>query len=331
MAHESRSLADRDRMRRFVRLGRGALGAAFSIGPGYEVQPPGTRARYDRVTGYYLDLRKKAAAPLRLRMTGHGETMAPGPTALAQRALGFHESWIAGDESARETSLNAAETLLARAQREDDALLWRYDVDVPRYAQVAPWYSAMAQGQAASAFVRAYGMTLDAHWADAALAAVEPLITHRWRLVAPTDAGPVLEEVATTPPSRVLNGWIFALWGLWDVGVALRDLPAQSLFTESAAALASTLPEYDVGWWTRYSLYPPIAPDLAKPFYHALHVAQMPALYRMTEDPVFAEAAARWRSYDTAMNRVRAVTAKAVPVIRSSFRPPRRQPCTRGE
>jgi heparosan-N-sulfate-glucuronate 5-epimerase len=83
--------------------------------------------------------------------------------------------------------------------------------------------------------------------------------------------------------------------------------------------LSKMLFEYDVGWWTRYSLFPPVAPDLAKPFYHTLHVAQMPALYGMTGSSVFADAAERWNRYDRVANRARAVAAKAPSVIRDSW------------
>jgi hypothetical protein len=307
-------------MRRYGALGRGALGAAFSIGPGYEPQPPGLQARYDRVAGYYLDLRQKAAAELKPRVTGRGQLVEPGPTTTAQLALGLHERWLAGEGQALAPCLDAASHLLGRAERSDRALFWWNDVDVPKYQQQGPLLSCMPQGQAASAFVRVYLATKDESWADAALAAIRPLVGGGQRgLVVETPAGPVLEEATTTPPSHILNGWVFALWGLWDVATGLGDPPARASFDASSAALSALLPSYDVGWWTRYSLFPPVAPDLAKPFYHRIHAAQMRPLFEMTRDSVFQEAGARWKRYDTGIARARAVFAKAPEVVRQAW------------
>src|SRR5262249_41389500 len=163
-------------LRRVVNRARGAFGAAFSIGPGYERQSAATQASYDAVRGYYLDLRNKAAAPLRPRVSGHGEVVEPGPTAAAQRALGTHERWLAGDERALEAFIDDIAALHSRARASDGMLLWEYQVDVPKFDRVAPWHSAMAQGQAASAFVRAYLATGEERWAQPALPPVRPLM-----------------------------------------------------------------------------------------------------------------------------------------------------------
>jgi hypothetical protein len=317
VGHEPRAPAGGALLRSVLTLARGAAGAAFSLGPGYEPQPRGTNATYDRISGYYLDLRPKAAAELRPRVTGRGEVNPPGPTATAQRALGLHERWLAGEKMVFDRFLEEIRVLHDRAEQHEHELLWAHHVDVPKYRQRAPLYSCMAQGQAASAFVRAYLATEDGGWAEAALAAIRPLLGNGSAgLVCRTGAGPVLEEVPSEPPSHVLNGWIFGLWGLWDVATGLDDSEARARFEESSAALERMLLSYDVRWWSRYSLFPPVAPDLAKPFYHRIHVAQLPALHRMTGVPLYEEAARRWASYDRLANRTRAVAGKGSSIIR---------------
>ena len=304
MGEKSRPPTRGTHLPRLLTLTRGAVGAALSRGPGYEPQPVGLNTRHDRVSGYYLDLRRKAAAELRPRVTGRGEMILPGPTATAQRALGLHEAWLMGDQKAFEGFLEEAQRLRDRAIEVGTSLLWQYDVDVPKFRQRAPWYSCMAQGQAASAFVRAHIATKQEHWAEAALAAVHPLVVdgERLGLVTATPYGPALEEATTNPPSRILNGWIFGLWGLWDVAIGLTDAHCRGLFNASTEALAQMLAAYDVGWWTRYSLFPPVAPDLAKPFYHTLHVAQISALFSLTGIADFGDYAERWRAYDRFRN-----------------------------
>jgi len=120
----------------------------------------------------------------------------------------------------------------------------------------------------------------------------------------------VLEEYPGT--SGVLNGWIFSLWGLRDVGLDLGDRRAERLFESSSKALAARLSLYDTGWWSKYSL---LEGDLAKPFYHRLHIVQLRVMSELVYEPAFATAAERWERFDTRLAASRAVAAKAKRVL----------------
>jgi heparosan-N-sulfate-glucuronate 5-epimerase len=282
------------------------VAAALSLGPGYEPQPIGRCFGPEDVRGYYLDLSAKttsptAAAPERLV-----------PAGLAQLALGWWERSLNGEARALEEFDTACELLLRRSVPQDDALLWPYDMAVPKYRLQPPWFSAMAQGQIASVFVRAVPRHDGA--ANAALQALRPLLARAQPFVVDTKAGPALEEAPTKPSSRVLNGWIYALWGVRDVAVGLGSLEAAALFEESVEALLTTLDEYDTGWWSRYSLWAG-GRDLAKPFYHRIHVAQLEALHMLTGAAKFETVATRWREYDTRAAATRAVLAKGREVL----------------
>lgn len=288
---------------------RGGLGAVFSQGPGYEPQPPGSFATFDEVSGYYVDLRQKAIAPLRPRRTARGEVAPPGPTALAQRALGLYDRYLAGQDDTPRAFLDSIDALLACATRSDGFPLWYYSVAVPKYARTAPWLSCMAQGQAASALTRAFLLTGDQQLAeDAERAALA--VAHfgaQQGLLVPTHAGPIPQECPSDPPSHILNGWIYFLWGLSDVARALKSSEAMSLFDRCTEALRLRIKEYDLGWWSRYSLYPPASPDLAKPFYHRIHVVQMQMMYRMTHLQEFNDVSVSWRRALRLRNVTRAV------------------------
>ena len=52
------------------------------------------------------------------------------------------------------------------------------------------------------------------------------------------DGAPVPEEYPTDPPSFVLNGGIFALWGLYDVGAGARRREVAREFEPGADTLA---------------------------------------------------------------------------------------------
>jgi heparosan-N-sulfate-glucuronate 5-epimerase len=295
----------------FVRplaLGQRVAGALFSYGSGYEPQPPGLRFEADRVCGYFVDFRSKTDAK------AARDPSLLLPVDLAQLALGWYERMLFGDRRAGPHFEYACRLLLDRAEASDDALLWPHGLRVPKYGLAGRWYSGMAQGQAASVFVRAYLHSRNAGYAIAARQAIEPLLRCDSRFVTATPAGPILEEAEADPPSHILNGWIFTLWGLWDVQVGLADEDVRPLVDETIGCLRAHIESYDVGWWTRYSLFPHILPDLAKPFYHRLHVHQMAVLYRLTGISEFGSAAERWASYDSTSARCLALAQK-IPFI----------------
>ena len=294
---------------------QGGIGAAFSVGPGYERQPLNVQASYERVDGYFVDLRLKALSSDRPRVNARGDVTSPGPTLLAQRALGFYDRHLSGEGQAAERVLDAVRMLLERGSYRDRALVWEYTTPVPKYGLRPPWRSCMAQGQGASALLRAYLLTGDEAYVEAALAAVGALTAKEAELVACEPEGPVLQECVTSPPSHILNGWIYALWGVWEVAVLVGDRASSDLFDRSVAALAALVPSYDTGWWSRYSLYSPLAPDVAKPFYHRIHVVQLQAMHRLTGATVFGEVAGRFAAYDRALHRARAVAVGGARVL----------------
>jgi hypothetical protein len=280
--------------------------SAFSRGVGYEAQPPGSFFETDRVRGYFIDFRAKTTSP---------SAAAPEklfPAGLAQLALGFSERMLSGDARAADEFQRVCALLEEKAERRGEELRWRYDISIPKYRLEPPLYSALAQAQIASVFVRAYLLSGDPRNAETALGAIRPLLDTSSDLVAETSDGIVLEESPSEPPSHILNGWIYALWGLWEVEVALKEPRAGQMLATSMNCLRAKLSSYDVGWWTKYSLYPHLLVDLAKPFYHRLHVDQLEILYRLTGFSDFAVTAHRWRGYDTALRRAAAVAQKAV-------------------
>jgi heparosan-N-sulfate-glucuronate 5-epimerase len=283
-----------------------AWSAALSRGTGYEPQPLGHFSRIDEVHGYFIDFSAKTKAPSATQPLGLS------PAALAQLALGWWERSLHGDPHALGHFERVCTLLEGRAVPRGAELRWPYDEPVPKYGLHPPWYSALAQGQAASVFARAYVAWGHERHRMAALAAIQPLLANGPSdLVTNEDSCAVLEEAPSSPPSHILNGWIYALWGLWEIHVAFAHEASADAFSASMDCLRRSLPKYDVGWWTKYSLYPFPLTDLAKPFYHALHVHQLDILYRLTGFRDLLETRSRWSSYDTPTARARVVVQKA--------------------
>ena len=287
-------------------IGVESLRSAFSFGPGYEPQPPGLHLDPSTPRGYYIDFRAKTTA-----LSARAPEQLP-PAGLAQLALGWWERRLSGEATADERFMEVCRLLERSGIADGDELVWPYPEAVRKYGLEPPWLSALAQGQAASVFVRAFLQSGDERFASAARRAIASLLPgSRSGLVATTARGPVPEEAPSNPPSLILNGWIYALWGLWDVARGLGDTASDAFFTASVDCLRRSIDKYDVGWWSLYSLFPFRLPDLAKPFYHRLHVDQLDVLYRLVGYSELRVAAQRWRAYDTPVRRVVVVAEKA--------------------
>jgi hypothetical protein len=183
---------------------------------------------------------------------------------------------------------------------------------MPKYDLAPGWSSAMGQGEGISVLLRAHALTDDEGYLSMAIAAVEAMSVDvaRGGVMRKLDGHTVLEEYPAERPAAVLNGWIFALLGVHELANVTGDPVVRRLFEQSAAGLISLLPRYDVGWWSRYSLYDHGRPDLAKPFYQRLHAVLLDALNLVRPDRRLVDMARRWESQITPRALVRATQDK---------------------
>ena len=120
-----------------------------------------------------------------------------------------------------------------------------------------------------------------------------------------------IEEYLVEPPSHILNGFVWALWGVRDFALWSRDAEAGAIFEEAVSTLQKNLGRYDAGFWSLYELTPAGPRMLASPYYHRLHVIQLHVLHRLTGQSVFREYAERWaRLGRNPLGKARAVTEK---------------------
>jgi hypothetical protein len=160
----------------------------------------------------------------------------------------------------------------------------------------------MAQGFALSGLCRAYQETSDDKYMETARRALKALEipVSEGGLVAIDEAGNVFyEEWALLPAPHILNGHIFTLFGLYDYYRATGDGRAHELFEAGADAVRNCLPDYDTGFWSRYSLDTPRLYNhwtIAAPIYQQVHVDLLRFLYKITGDKIFARYANRWEA-----------------------------------
>lgn len=257
-------------------------------------QPRGTFTAGDPASGFYIDLTGVAhsygppdhATGWFEFLSEKRDRLLPGQ--LLQLGLG---SWQLRDEDPRWLRLHADIARWAAVDMDGYGRFTHRSAMPHTYRLPAPWYSSFAQGLGASLFVRAAAALDDEVWLEHAARAVAPLLAEDSALVAETEDGPVLQEYPTVPPAHVLNGWMWSLWGLYDVAHAtgIDQHPslapvaqaAGEMFDRSLATLVSWLPRYDAAGWSRYDLFPHTVTNVASPFYQRLHVEMLTATYEL--------------------------------------------------
>jgi hypothetical protein len=243
------------------------------------------------------------------------------PIAIAQWGLGNYNLFCERQSEQRKRKFVAASDWLC-AHLEQNALglwVWNHQFDWEyRSTLKAPWYSGLAQGQGISLLLRAYRATGTAAYFDAAKKAFGSFLKSTSEGgVTFTDAQGNLwfEEYVVSPPTHILNGFIWALWGVYDYFLATESSAARNLFAQATLTLRENLASYDLGFWSLYEQSGTMLPMIASPFYHRLHVIQLRIMQRISGDEIFGHYADKWEGYA----RSRAKRARAL-CYKSAFK-----------
>jgi heparosan-N-sulfate-glucuronate 5-epimerase len=225
------------------------------------------------------------------------------PIAIAQWGLGNYNLFRQSQSDARKKKFLAASDWLCShiELNSHEAWVWNHHFDWEyRSPLKAPWYSALAQGQGISLLARAYRETVSAAYLEAAARVFTSFLksTSEGGVTFTDTRGNLwFEEYMVSPPTHILNGFIWAAWGVYDYFLATRNRAARNLFEEATRTLRANLSRYDLGFWSLYEQSGTMFPMIASPFYHRLHVVQLRVMHRLTGDEIFARFADKWESY----------------------------------
>ena len=188
---------------------------------------------------------------------------------------------------------------------------WLTSTPMKKFGLYRPFPSAMVQGLAISCLCRAYLLTNDTRYQHAAAAALPPFdIDVREGGVLSLDSGDVFyEEYPSYPYHHVLNGFIYAMWGLYDL-VRTDNRRAVDRYERGLVTLVKWLPKFDLGYWSLYH----ISDGLINPatvHYHRLHVDQLDVMSALTGDATIAKYRDLWKDYSLkSVNAVRTLPHK---------------------
>ena len=240
------------------------------------------------------------------------------PIAIAQYGLGNYNLWHrSGDVARKEKFFRVADWLCSHLEPNAHGLrVWSHSFNWEyRDTLKAPWYSGLAQGQGISVLVRAHKASGEPRYLEAACQAFSSFqrLIQQGGVAFIDESGDFwLEEYIVSPPTHILNGFIWALWGVHDYELATNDTSGRELFHRGVRTLLHNLDRYDLGFWSLYEQSGTRLPMVASGYYHSLHVVQLRVMHRLTGESKFAEVAQRWESYtQSRANRTRALCYKS--------------------
>jgi len=316
-----------DRLRYYRRISSAYLGKGTSQLTFWH-ETPEVNPNFDThaLGEYYMTFARKADYTALLDADGipmldYRGALGPqyNPIAIAQYGLGNYNQWKrVGEPGRRENFLRIADWLLAHRERNAAGLwMWMHHFDWEyRDTLRAPWYSALAQGQGISVLVRAYRETGDARYLDGAREACRSFcvdIGQGGVRFVDKSGDAWYEEYIVNPPTHILNGAIWAIWGLYDLALVTGESEVRLQFDAAARTIARNLPLFDLGFWSLYEQAGKALPMVASGFYHKLHITQLKIMHTLTGDAAFREYAERWQGFaDSAWRRNLALGLKAL-------------------
>jgi D-glucuronyl C5-epimerase-like protein len=240
-------------------------------------------------------------------MVWYGDAFYYNPAFVAEHALSLYGRYTRGEPTL--TSFRTAIDRLLTMQDQRGAFLYGFPYRYMDTLLEPGWTSGLAQAYGLSALARAALLFGDARYLDAGDRALEYLTT-------PVSSGGVMDsmsgihgsladfvffqEAVASPPTYVLNGYMFALLGLYDWSQLGRTrASAQRYFERGVVTLSNILPYYDLGAFSAYDLQhityardPHVAGD-----YHPMHIYQLHALASISNLPALSAFELAWRRY----------------------------------
>ncbi len=264
--------------------------------------PEGKRP-YDEKTVLPLRYRPPYADAAGVPMQKIAGRLVYKPAGLGQLALRFVNGYRVTADRAYLKRADAIAKVFQRIGRHSGGGLYLpYTFDFamhenPRDIIRRPWYSAMAQGLALSLFTRMWKATGEDAYRATARQLYESL-RHigrgRTPWVSYIDAGGYLwlEEYAQAQPEHTLNGFNYAVFGLYDWYQATRDPDALQTLRGALTTLKAHLARFrNAGHRSYYCLK---HHHVASSTYHAVHVWQLRMMTRITRDVFFSQMAGRF-------------------------------------
>ena len=265
----------------------------------------------DSIGPYYMSFQKKAEYNGNLDKNGIPMLDYQGviglqynPISIAQWGLGNYNIWKELDSKIHyHKFIKCANWLVENLEENNYGLkVWMHHFDWEyRDLLKSPWYSGLAQGQGLSVLVRAHKETKEKKYKIASNEAIKVFFER-------TDKGGVnfkdskgynwIEEYIVHPPTHILNGFIWGIWGIYDYSIYFNNKQSMTLFDGYKKTMIDNIKTFDTGYWSLYEHSGTLIKMISSPFYHKLHIVQLKIMYQITGENIFNIISKKWSSYE---------------------------------
>ncbi len=221
------------------------------------------------------------------------------PAAVAQCALAtFNLMTKEGHvKPFRDTFVSNIAWIMENGIEYDNSTVYPFPFGLPDFHPNPGWVSGMYQGLVLSALVRAYLISKN----EKIYSSCERVwnsysadLGEKYGFRYETDNELWFEEAPQLPAKHILNGEIYAIWGIYDFMIINDNPGLKDQWRKSVSTLVNHLSRYDTGFWSYYDL----AGNLASYYYHTkVHIIQLERLYEQTSEKMFKDYSAKWASY----------------------------------
>ena len=229
------------------------------------------------------------------------------PVAVIQYGLGCYDLYLrTGNPLYKQKFIECSDWIIQK-QNENGS--------IPNFIDDHPDkpFGAMCQGEAASLLTRAFKETQEPIYIENAKKALQFMLldVEKGGTTIYDDNRAYLLEFTFRKP--VLNGWIFAFFGVYDYLLIDRCSEFEKKYDLLLSSIIDTLPLFDCKYWSMYDL----AGRITSPFYHNLHIAQLEALFLVSGNKTIENYLKKWKSYKkNPFRKMRAFLRKAFQKIR---------------
>jgi hypothetical protein len=232
------------------------------------------------------------------RYYGPGIGIQLNPFNTASRVLDHYTDYVKnGNNTAKMLVLSICDWIVNSSRNYGNYSVLHYDFPFDDYELEPGWSSAIAQGRAIQALVKAHNITGDKKYSDTAKLLLNSFfievkdggVTYKT-----ADDGWWYEEYASKNKNakgpRILPGMMSALLSIHEYFEYTGDMKAKDLFDKGIIALEKNLPAYSNNGYSNYD----ILGNLAKPRYHLINIELLGQLFDITGNPIFDRYRSIW-------------------------------------
>lgn len=250
------------------------------------------------------------------------------PVTVSQYALGLWELSNAENVSEAEKDKLVEkfniqkEWLKNNYELVNDIPVWKFGFDYKDYSLEAGWVSCLSQGNAISVLLRASisGDQMALELAENAFNLFLVPVSEGGVLTSTPEGTFWLEEYPSEQPSYVLNGFIFALFSIYELWKVTGKQHYFEKWQDGLESIKASTKFYDKDYWCFYDRYKnkTYGRIITKHYLENIYIPQYKALYEFSEDEFFNTMAKKWTKYLN--SRASAVRVKLHSVSRRTKR-----------